>query len=361
MKFKSLSAALLFLTACLFGESSFAAEKVRVLLPQKSVDESLALFIVPKYLGYYQQEGLDVDLLFVGGSNEAAIQVATGNAEIGEASPAQAVIGMEEGSPAAMDIRYFYNAGYRNIWSISVPEDSAIKSISDLKGKKIGVTALGSAGTTYGKAYIRAAGLNPDTDVSFIAIGAGIQAAAAVKQKVVDAVVFWDTGVIQFEANGIPLRPLKVAEKLANLPDVSLLAKNDMIQKNPKMLIGFARAVAKGIDFSLANPAAAVLITWKLFPESKPREADPEKSLARGLKMSVRIPTTIDPATNGKHGLFIEKNWANVSDFLLEGGQIQKPIPTSRMFTNAFIDEINQYDRDGVIRQARDFDLNSVR
>ncbi len=77
--------------------------------------------------------------------------------------------------------------------------------------------------------------------------------------------------------------------------------------------------------------------------------------------MSVRIPTTIDPSTNGKHGFFIEKNWANVSDFLLEGGQIQKPIPPSRMFTNALIDQINQYDRNAVIRQAHDFDVGSIR
>ncbi len=46
MKFKILSAALLFSLACLFGNNSFAGEKVRILLPQKSVDESLALFIV---------------------------------------------------------------------------------------------------------------------------------------------------------------------------------------------------------------------------------------------------------------------------------------------------------------------------
>lgn len=361
MKLKTLFAALLFSATCSIVNDSHAAEKVRVLLPQKSVDESLALFIVPKYLGYYEQEGLDVELIFVAGSNEAAIQVAAGNAEIGEASPAQAVIGMQEGSTTRMDIRYFYNAGYRNIWSISVPEGSPIKSVADLRGKKVGVTALGSAGTTYGKAYMRAAGLNPDTDVTFIAIGAGSQAAAAVKQNAVDAIVFWDTGIVQLEANGIPLRPLPVAEKLANLPDVSLLAKNDVINKNPKMLAAFARAVAKGIDFSITNPAAAVLITWKLFPESKPKETDPEKSLAHGLKMSVRIPTTIDPATNGKHGLFIESSWANISEFLLEGGQIQKPVSTSRMFTNGLIDEVNNYDRQEIIRQARDFDLSSIR
>lgn len=361
MKMKIVFAALLLSTACAFCASGNAAEKVRFLLPQRSVDESLALFLVPKYLGYYEQEGLDVEFILVGGSNEVAIQVAAGNAEIGDASPAQAVIGMQDGASAPMDVRYFYNAGYRNIWSISVPAGSPIKSIDDLRGKKVGVTALGSAGTTYGKAYMRAGGLNPDTDITFIAIGAGSQAAAAIKQNVVDAIVFWDTGIVQLQANGIPLRPLPVAEKLANLPDVSLLAKNDTIRNNPKMLTGFARAVAKGVDFSLANPNAAVLITWKLFPESKPKEPDVEKAIAHGLKMSVRIPTAVDPATHGKYGFFVDKSWTNISEFLLEGGQIQKPIPTSRMFTNSLIDEVNNYDRPAIIRQAREFDLNSIR
>lgn len=202
-----------------------AAEKVRALIPVRTIDKSLAPFAVAKYLGYYQQEGLDVELTPVGGSNEVAIQVGAGNAQLGEATPAQAVIGMQEGSSAPLDVRYFYDAGYRNIWSISVPSDSPIKAIADLRGKKVGVTALGSAGTTYGKAYIRSGGLNPDTDVTFVAIGAGAQAAAAINQKVVDAIVFWDAANVRFELSGIALRTLKINDNLQQLPDVSLLAE----------------------------------------------------------------------------------------------------------------------------------------
>src|ERR1700728_3470471 len=106
------------------GSAASAAEKVRALIPVKNIEESEAPFVVAKYLGYYEQEGLDVDLLAVGGSNEAAVQVATGNGDIGEASPAQAVIGMQAGTSAPLDIRYFYDAGYHNQWSISVPADS---------------------------------------------------------------------------------------------------------------------------------------------------------------------------------------------------------------------------------------------
>ena len=342
-------------------QGGVAAEKVRALIPVRSIDESLAPFPVAKYLGYYQEEGLDVDLLAVGGSNEVAIQVAAGNGDLGEATPAQAVIGMQENAAAPLDIRYFYDAGYRNIWSISVPAGSSIESIADLRGKKIGVTALGSAGTTYGKAYLRSAGLDPDKDVAFIPIGTGSQAVTAIRQNAVDAIVFWDAANIRFELNGVALRALKIDEKLETLPDVSILARNDVIKNRPKMLAGFARAVAKALDFTLANPAAAVLITWKMYPESRPKEANLEKALEQGLRISqLRMAGWTNPKTNGKHGLFLEEDWKALGDFLLREKQIAQPVPTSRMYTNDLIDEINNYDRQSIVQQARSFDLKQL-
>jgi NitT/TauT family transport system substrate-binding protein len=339
----------------------FAAEKVQALIGIRTMDESQAHFVVAKYLGYFSQEGLDVDLLLVGGSNEIAIQVASGNANLGAASPSQAVIGMQEKAAASLDVRYFYDTTYRNIWTISVPADSNIKTIADLRGKKIGITSLGSGGVTYGKAYVRSAGLDPDKDVTFIPIGSGPQAVTAIRQKLVDAIVFWRAANARFELSGIPLRNLDIGE-LETLPDLSLLARNDVIKNNPKMLIGFARALSKAIDFTHANPAAAVLITWKMYPESRSKEPDAQKALAQGLKiLESHSPGWTSAKTNGKNGLFIEEDWKKLSDFLLAGGQIAQPVPTSRMYTNALIDEINNYDRNAIIQQAKDFDLGSVR
>jgi NitT/TauT family transport system substrate-binding protein len=343
------------------GEPVIAADKVQALIGVRNMDESQAPFIVAKYLGYFSQEGLDVDLLTVGGSNEIAIQVASGNANLGEASPAQAVIGMQQNAAAPLNVRYFYDAGYRNIWSMSVPTDSNIKTIAELRGKRIGITSLGSGGVTYGRAYVRSAGLDPDKDVTFIPIGVGPQAVTAIRQKLVDAIVFWDAANVRFELSGVALRNLDIGEKLEALPDLSFLARNDVIKNNPKMLVGFARAVSKAIDFTIANPAAAVLITWKVYPESRPKEPDAQKALAQGVKiLEARKPGWTSVKTNGKNGLFIEEDWKNLSSFLLAGGQIAQPVPTSRMYTNDLIDEINNYDRNAIIQQAKGFDLGSL-
>lgn len=67
-----------------------------------------------------------------------------------------------------------------------------------------------------------------------------------------------------------------------------------------------------------------------------------------------------NPNTNGKNGIFLEDDWKNLSDFLLKEKQITQPVPTSRMYTNDLIDEINNYDRAAIVQQAKNFDLKSV-
>ena len=122
-------------------------------------------------------------------------------------------------------------------------------------------------------------------------------------------------------------------------------------------MVGFERAIAKALDFTLENPEAAVLITWKAFPKSKPKENDPDKRIQQGFKISqLRMAGWTNPATNGKHGLFLEEDWKTLNRFLL----LKPPVPTSRMSINEFIDAINAYDRQAVIHQAKTFDLKSV-
>jgi NitT/TauT family transport system substrate-binding protein len=150
------------------SDAALAADKVQFLIGGRSLDESQAQFIVAKYLGYFTQEGLDVDLLAVGGANEIAIQIATGNATFGSVSPAQAIVGMQTSATTPWDVRYFYNATYRNIWSMSVPADSKVKAVGELRGKKIGIVSMSSGGITYAKVFLRSAGLDPDKDVTFM-------------------------------------------------------------------------------------------------------------------------------------------------------------------------------------------------
>jgi NitT/TauT family transport system substrate-binding protein len=345
-----------------FGLVAEAAElkKMRALLPIPNFDESFAPVAVAKQLGYFEQEGLDVTILPVNGSNEVAIQVSAGNADVGLASPADAIIGMQSGKD--LDVQYYYDLYYQNIWPISVVSASPVKTVSELKGKKIGVLSMGSTGITFGRAYAKDAGLDPQRDVTFVPIGAGAQALTAIRQGVVDALVFNDAALAKFRVLGVATRLLPVSESLRDLPDTSILAKRENIEKNRAGLEGFARAIAKGYLFTITNPEAAVKLTWKLRPEAEPKNVPPADALKEGVAVTeARMAIWSSPKTKGVLGTFVEGDWANLVGFLKDLGSLKEDIPASRIYTTALIANINNFNREFVLKQAKEFNLSSIK
>jgi ABC-type nitrate/sulfonate/bicarbonate transport system substrate-binding protein len=341
------------------AQSARSLEKVRVLIPLRGIDEAFAPFVVAKEKGYFEAEGYDVSLLAVGGSNESAIQVSAGNAEIGAASPGEALVGIQSGQ---LKIRYFYDLYYANIWSVAVLPDSPIKTLADLKDKKLGVQSMGSAGTTFARAFVHDAGLDAQKDITFLPIGLGAQAITSVRQKLVDAVVFWDAALAKFAFSGLKLREIPAPEQLRTLPDVGLLARSELIEKNPKMLAGVARAIAKGYDFTMANPEAAVLITWKAYPEARSKNPDPTEAVREGIAVSQgRMAIWNSPKVGDKHGLFLKPDWERLVQFLADQKVLPETMPADRVFTNDLIDTINHYDRAAVVAEAKKEDPSKLR
>ena len=70
--------------------------------------------------------------------------------------------------------------------------DGPIKDPKELKGKKIGVMSMGASRTLDGFAMTQAAGLDPKTDVEWLPVGFGVQAALALQRGDVQALVLWD-------------------------------------------------------------------------------------------------------------------------------------------------------------------------
>ena len=341
------------------SHAALALEKVRILIPVRVIDESFTPFVVAKEKGYFEAEGYDVTLLAVGGSNESALQISAGNGDIGGASPGEAVIGIQSGK---LKIKYFYDLLYANIWSVAVLPDSPIKTLVDLKDKKLGVQSMGSAGITFAKAFVKEAGLDPAKDIFFLPIGLGAQAITSVRQNMVDGVIFWDAALAKLAFSGLKLREVPASEGLRTLPDVSLLARTDTIEKNPKMLVGVARAIAKGYDFTMANPEAAVLITWRTFPEARSKNPNMAEAMAEGIAVNQgRMKIWNSPKIGDKHGLFVEADWKRLLSFLKDQGAMPETPPIESVFTNQFIDQINTYDRAGVIAEAKKEDMAKLR
>lgn len=363
MRFLKASLTGMLLVAALLSVNYARAQqqtKIHALLPIPNFDESFAPVAVAKQLGYFAEEGLDVTITPVNGSKEVAIQVSAGNADVGLASPADAIIGLQSGKN--LDIQFYSNLYYQNIWPISVAADSPIKAVKELKGKKIGVLSMGSTGIVFGRAYAKEAGLDPQADVVFVPIGAGAQALTAIRQGVVDGLVFNDAALAKFAVLGLKTRLLPVSDALRDLPDTSIVAKRENIDTKRQQLAGFARAIAKGYIFTINNPTAAVKLTWKMRPEAEPKNIPPEEALKQGVAVTeARMAIWGSPKTKGVNGAFVESDWKNLVEFLKDIGSLQEDVPLSKIYTTALTTDINKFDHAEIEKQAKTFRLDQIK
>ncbi|MCL5950844.1 MAG: TAXI family TRAP transporter solute-binding subunit [Chloroflexi bacterium] len=110
---------------------------------------------------------------------------------------------------------------YSNYTQIVAAEDSGVKSLADLKGKRVSVGAAGSGTEIIANRILEAVGINPDADIQRERLGVG-ESANAMKDKKVDA-FFWSGGlptaaVLDLAATpGQKIRLLSSAEVLPKL------------------------------------------------------------------------------------------------------------------------------------------------
>ena len=98
------------------------------------------------------------------------------------------------------------------------------------------------------------------------------------------------------------------------------------------------------------------------FSESEPKNMPPDKALEGGIFVNQeRMKIWKSPNTGeGKDGSFIEPQWRDFVDFMLQQKLIEKPVPLKLIYTNELIPEINKFDRDKVRVEAKAFDIGKL-
>lgn len=67
------------------------------------------------------------------------------------------------------------------------------------------------------------------------------------------------------------------------------------------------------------------------------------------------------PKTKGVHGAFIDSDWKNLVSFLAGQGLLKEEVPVSRIYTSELIPEIDRFDSSAVRKQAKNFDLTTLK
>ncbi len=166
---------LLYIVAIFVLPSIAAAQKLMV--GYSGVTAIQAPFWIMKDAGFFKQEGLDADLIYIASSSTMAQAMLAGEVAISTTN-SQAVVdtGLQGGDLVAVGAIVNFVA----LYVIAAPE---IKSVADLRGKPVGVSRFGAT-TDFGiQMFLRKYGLEPIRDVPIIQIGGLPELAAALSKK----------------------------------------------------------------------------------------------------------------------------------------------------------------------------------
>jgi NitT/TauT family transport system substrate-binding protein len=279
---------------------------------------------LPIVLGYWRDEGYDVKVITVGGSLQGIQQMVGGAVDFAQLNSTGLIQANTENNVA---VRGLMGNGVID-WGMGVMQDGPIKSVADLKGKKIGIFSLGTGGVPLLKGYLRSNGINPDTDVQIIATGAGAPALEALKSDRVQALMFWGSALAGFENAGTKMRVLFDPAWRA-LPDFTFGTLQKTIDTDPAMVEAISRGAAKATLF--ARPTRCALkLHWKNYPSTKPTGADEATLVSWDMRLLDAQLQSMKGAFDMNGGKLIgamdPAAYGRMQDFMLKDGTIKRTV-----------------------------------
>ena len=220
--------------------------------------------------GYFKAEGLEVKISDFAGGAAALRAVVGGSAEV--------VSGAYEHTISLQGKKQYFQAFVLQgrlpqiALGVSKAKAAGFKSLKDLKGMKIGVSAPGSSTHNLVKQLLTKAGLDPAKDVSIIGVGVGAGVIAAMKSGQIDAVSNVDPMMTKLELDGdvkivADTRSLKGTQETwgAPLPAGCLYAPVEFLTKYPNVAQALANAIVRA-DKWIATASATDVA--RVVPES---------------------------------------------------------------------------------------------
>lgn len=274
---------------------------------------------VAKEKGFYEEEGLDVELLWLQASPEVIQAIIGGSADGGVGGSFGMIAGAAQGAPVITVAIYAYG-GER--LALAVRTDSGIKTLTDLYGKKVGFQS-GAIGQQMFQTMAQIEKL--DTSKIDIVFLNNVDMAAAVAAKSLDAIVTWEPQPSLLESKGL-VKVLQRGGKYLQSPGCVMFG-TAYIKKNPEVVSRFVKAHFRACRFVRQSPKEASVINSKYVKGSVP------DVLEKSYQYLV-----FDPRVTKQMHAELQTDMR----FMLAQKKISRPVEESAIATSVFSDEIEK-------------------
>jgi NitT/TauT family transport system substrate-binding protein len=206
--------------------------------------------------GFFKEEGLDVSLVKCEWANYKDV-LALGGFDVTHHLVMYFLKPIEQG----LDVK-FTGGIHRGCLRVQAATKGAIRSVKDLRGKRIGVPGMGTPPFIFANRVLGASGIDPSKEITWLVFPAG-ELGLALDKGEVDAV-----------ADSEPIGSLLVAQgKVRNIADqaadspykdeycCAVLVNGKFLARNPKVSAGATRALLKAAKWVEANPVMAAKLS----------------------------------------------------------------------------------------------------
>ncbi len=289
---------------------------------------------IASQLGYFEAEGLEVNVVDFSGGAQVIQAVAGGSADVGSGAFEHAITMQARGH----GLRAFVVEGRapQTVLAASTRTLRGYRTLADLKGRRIGVTALGASTNLVLNYLLTKAGIKP-AEVTVVGVGASTGAVAAVRNGQIDAIATLDPVITLLERSQdvrviVDLRRLDESRRILGglMPAGCLYAPIGFVERYPNTVQALANAIVRANRWIQSAGPSDILRT---VPESY---LFGDRAIYIGAFLKVRPAFSPD-------GLMAEEGPATALRVLrsFDEGLRKAKIDLSALYTNEFAHQAN--------------------
>ncbi|NMB43545.1 MAG: ABC transporter substrate-binding protein [Clostridiales bacterium] len=308
-----------------------ACQKEKGLIEITLNEVAHSIFYAPMYVafeeGYFEEEGLAVELVNGLGADKTMTALLSGEAEIGFMGAEASIYVYNEGAKdyAVNFSQLTQRAGN---FLVSRNMDDPVNEDFDwnlLRNKTVIGGRVGGMPQMVFEYILKNKGIDPASDLNIIQnIDFGITA-QSFASGIGDYTVEFEPHATALELEGVGKVVASLGVESGMVPYTAFAAKKSYIEKNPEVIQGFTNAIQKGMDY--VNSHTPDEIAETIHPQFKETDLDTVKMIVKRY---------YDQDTWKEDTIFEEESFNLLQDILDGAGELSARIPYEDLITNEF-------------------------
>lgn len=286
--------------------------------------------VVAHSLGYFKDEGIEVQFVDFKSGAQGLQALVAGNVEFAAGTYDHTIQMQAKGTSLVNVLSMNRYASY--VLAVVKSKSKGIKSVKDLKGKAIGISGPGSGSHVFGVRALEKVGLHT-SDVSWVGVGSGATAIAAVQRGEIDAIVAEDPAISELTTrdNVTVLIDSRAKDGTAyiyggDIAAIGIYSTTEYVNKHPKTTQALVNAVVRAMLYMQRNPIEAVI---ERVPEQYRKDAAEYKLMLQRNIAAMAFDGRVTPemAKNSLEGIST-----------LQPDLKKANIDLAKTYTNRFVD-----------------------